>query len=121
MRGLLMISDFDSLLDWVCTVRNEVTEFMLLMKKRNGTFKYTLSGDLYPENTLSNLGANVFALKIFYALGIDDKEEINLVIDYVKRFQQSDGLFLDKFIFNRSFLRNFAASIKRRNFTNLTN
>ena len=121
MRGLLMTSDFDSLLDWVCTVKNEVTEFMSLMKKDNGTYKYTLSGDLYPEDTLSNLGSNVFALKILYVLGITKNDEIDVVIEHIKKFQQPNSLFSDPFVFKKSFLRNLVSSIRRGRLYNLTN
>ena len=39
-----MTNDLNSLLNWVCSIRTEVTEFISRMKKSGGTYKYSRTG-----------------------------------------------------------------------------
>jgi len=111
-------------IDWLYTLKDEVLNFLEYQKSKKvkGYYKYSYSGDLYDESMHWNVGSSVFALKIYYTLGIEKNQEIKDIANYIKSFyHQKDSLIYDDFIFKKSFLRNFLSSIKNKNYVNLFN
>jgi hypothetical protein len=109
--------------DWVFTLKPNVLKFLDEMKshKRRGYFRYSYSGDLYDERRKWNAGASVFAMKIYYTLGIKKDQAIEDAAQYIKSFQKTNGLIYDDLICRKTFLRNMFVSLKNRSFTNLLN
>jgi hypothetical protein len=111
-------------IDWLYTLKDEVLSFLehQKSKKVKGYYKYSYSGDLYNDSIHWNIGSSVFALKIFYTLGIEKNQEIEDTTNYIKSFyHQKDSLIYDDFIFKKAFVRNFLSSIRNKNFANLFN
>lgn len=104
-------------------LKENVLQFISEMKSPSldGYYRYSYSGDLYDENTHWNAGSSVFALKIYYTLGVEDDQVIDAAANYIKTFQHSDGWIYDNLIFRKSFLRNIWASLRNRNISSLWN
>jgi hypothetical protein len=104
-------------------LKNDVLQFMSEMKSKNvkGYYRYSYSGDLRDENIHWNVGSSVFALKIYYTLGVEDNEDIEAAANYIKTFQHRNGWTYDDLIFGKSFFRNALSSLKQRDFSNLWN
>lgn len=96
-------------LNWLYSLKSEVLDFLEHQKSKNskGYYSYSYSGDTKHWN----IGSSVYALKIFYILGIEKNEDIinasNLFI-----------IIMVKFIFNKAFI---ASSIKHKRWRNLLN
>ena len=110
-------------INWFHNLRENVLYFMEQMesKKRVGFYKYSFSGDFYSDDLEWNLGSSVFALKIYYTLGVNDSIKINNISNYIKSFQKQDNSIYDTLIYKKSYSRNFLSSIKHNNFDNLFN
>ncbi|SFO93778.1 hypothetical protein [Hydrogenimonas thermophila] len=110
-------------LNWIYTLKDEVLDFLehQKSKKVKGYYKYSYSGDLYDDSIHWNVGSSVFALKIYYTLGVSKNREIEEVANYIKSFYHKDSQIYDDFIFKKGFARNLLSSIKHKNFANLFN
>lgn len=105
------------------SLKSDVLQFMDEMKspKVSGYYKYSYSGDLYDETKHWNVGSSVFALKIYYTLGVEGNEDIEAAANYIKTFQHENGWIYDDLVFRKSFLCNICLSLKLRNFSNFLN
>lgn len=110
-------------LDWLNDLKDEVLHFLNHQKSitKKGYYKYSYSGDIYDDRINWNVGSSVFALKLYYVLGIEKNHIIQDTCRYIKKFIHSDGLIYDEFIYKKGFIRNFLASIKNKNFNDLLN
>lgn len=108
---------------WLKNIHGEVLNFLEYQKSfaQKGYYNYSHSGDMYNELIHWNLGSSVFALRIYYCLGIEKNQDIINACNYIKSFLHDDGMIYDDFIYKKSFTRNFLASIKNKNFSNLLN
>ncbi len=87
---------------------------------RKGYYLYSMSGDLYSDTFHWNVGASVFALKIFYTLGVKDSEEVQRAGEYILSFRHGSD-FYDRLIYTKTFTRNLIRAIKNRQLGNLAN
>ena len=110
-------------INWLHNLKENVFRFMEQMesKKREGFYKYSFSGDFYSDDLKWNVGSSVFALKIYYIIGLIDSTKINNISNYIKSFQKQDNSIYDSLIFKKTYPRNFLSSIKHKNFDNLFN
>lgn len=110
-------------LNWLYTLKDEVLEFLehQKSKKVKGYYRYSYSGDLYDETKHWNIGSSVYALKIYYTLGIEKNQEITDTANYIKSFYHKNGEIYDDFIFKKAFIRNIASSIKHKRWANILN
>ncbi len=108
---------------WLYSLKDRVMEFMDHQKSRrvSGYYHYSYSGDLYDESRHWNIGASVYALKIYYTLGREMDQDIIDAANYVKTFIHPDGTIYDDFIFKMGLIRTFLSSVKHRNWANLLN
>lgn len=108
---------------WLQGLKEKSLLFLASLKSttREGYYKYSLTGDLYSEKTHWNVGSSVFALKIFYTLGIAENEDIIKAADYIKSFQKDNGLIYDGFIYKKSIFFNMLESIRSVDFSNFFN
>lgn len=104
------------------TLKQDTLQFIrsLAGNHRRGYYRYSLTGDFYSETFHWNVGASVFALKTFYALGQDISDEIQAGADYIKTFRHGSD-FYDRLIYAKTFTRNLLRSAKTLNFQNLAN
>ena len=109
-------------LNWLYELKDEVKDFLSHQKSsvKKGYYHYSYSGDIYDESIDWNVGSSVFALKLYYLLGMEKNQYIINTIDYIKSFQSGDKIY-DHFIFKKGLIRNFLGSLKNKNFTNLLN
>lgn len=110
-------------LNWLYELKPQISMFLNDMRsqKNPGYYRYSYSGDIYDDEFHWNVGGSVFALKIYYTLGINDPELIEQACDYVKSFIHKDGLIYDDFIYKKGRVRNFLSAIKHNNLDNLFN
>lgn len=87
----------------------------------NGYYFYSYSGDYYKEDHHWNLGASVFALKIYSILGIKDYQIINPIIEYILSFVKNNGMIYDSLINRKGFIPNLVYSIRVKQYHNLFN
>lgn len=107
---------------WLSNLKNEVLNFLEHQKSKNkkGYYSYSYSGDIYDEKQQWNVGSSVFALRCYYTVGINNSKDIEDAKNYILKFQEHN-YFYDKFIYKKSFLKNFLLSIKNNEFFNLFN
>tara|TARA_Y100000590_G_scaffold470726_1_gene668678 strand:- start:148069 stop:149157 length:1089 start_codon:yes stop_codon:yes gene_type:complete len=109
-------------IDWIFSCKEKAKAFLTTMEtKTPGRYKYSFSGDLYPDNIHWNLGASVFALKIMYLLQIKDENKMQAAANYILSFKSSSSDIYDPIVFKKSFLRNFLGGLKRKEFNNFFN
>ena len=110
-------------LNWLFNLRPQVSNFLESMQSHNiqGYYRYSYSGDIYDDSLHWNVGSSVFALKIYYTLGIENPEAIQDASNYIKSFLHQNGLIYDDFIYNKGRLRNFLSAIKHNNLENIFN
>ena len=110
-------------LDWLYNLRPQVSNFLKVIQSQNvpGYYSYSYSGDIYDDSFHWNVGSSVFALKIYYTLGIENTEAIKVASTYIRSFLHQDGLIYDDFICKKGRLRNFLSAIKHNNLDNLFN
>ncbi len=110
-------------IDWIYTLKNEVIDFLKHQRssKTKGYYKYSYSGDLYDDSIHWNVGSSVFALKIYYTLGIQKNQEIINIANYIKSFNHKNSQIYDNFIYKKAFLINLLSSVKNKNFANIFN
>jgi len=111
-------------INWLFELKEKVPQFLekLKGKKIPGFFHYSLSGDLYDENTKWGLGNTVFAVKIYYTLNLLDQlslEERKAMADFIKSFQKEDGTIYDPLVKRKATLRNLLSSFKNFDFNNI--
>ncbi|MCK9378660.1 MAG: hypothetical protein M0P97_00765 [Candidatus Moranbacteria bacterium] len=103
-------------IEWLHTLKKNIPFFLKkIQSKKYGFFSYSLSGDIYDEKNKWGLGNTVFAIKIYYTLGLLDnlpKKEKRILSDFIKSFQNTDGSFHDPIIKNGLFLANIISSFK---------
>lgn len=109
--------------DWIFELKNKAPSFLEQMKGKKvpGFFKYSLSGDLYPESSKWGLGNTVFATKIYYTLGLLDKlpeEERKDIANFIKSFQDKNGEIADSLLREVAFFREKLSAIRHWNFNN---
>jgi len=104
-------------------LKQNVLPFVSQMKSRvvDGYYRYSYSGDLYDEKTHWNPASSVFAIKIYYTLGVEDSHDVDAAADYIKTFQHKNGWIYDDLVFRKPILRNALASLRQGNFSNLLN
>jgi hypothetical protein len=104
-------------------LKENILRFISFMKSHTveGYYRYSYGGDLYDEETHWNLAASVFAIKIYYTLGVEDNCDIDAAANYIKTFQYKNGWIYDNLVFRKSILRNALASLRQGNFSNLLN
>lgn len=91
-------------------------------RKTTGFYRYSMSGDLYGEETRWGLGNTVFAVKIMYTIGSLDTlstERRNALAEFIRSFQKADGTIIDPLIARRSRLSNLRDAIRSRCLGNL--
>jgi hypothetical protein len=110
-------------LDWLYNLRPQVSYFLETMQSQNiqGFYRYSYSGNIYNDSFQWNVGSSVFALKIYYTLGIENPKAIKAASIYIRSFLHQDGLIYDDFIYKKGRLRNFLSAIKHNNLENLFN
>jgi hypothetical protein len=110
-------------LNWIFNLRPQVSDFLKEMQSQNvsGYYRYTYSSDLYDDKIHWNVGSSVFALKIYYTLGIENSEAIKAASAYIRSFLHKDGLIYDDFIYKKGRLRKFLSAIKHANLDNIFN
>ncbi|MBN1392857.1 MAG: hypothetical protein JW947_08660 [Sedimentisphaerales bacterium] len=104
-------------------LKENMLRFISFMKSRTvaGYYRYSYSGDLYDEGVHWNPAGSVFALKIYYTLGVEDNRDIDAAANYIKTFQHTNGWIYDSLVFRKSAFRNAIASLRQANFSNLLN
>ena len=112
-------------INWLFELKTKVPQFLEKLKGRKvpGFFRYSLSGDLYSENVKWGLGSTVFAVKIYYILGLLDelsKEEKTAITGLIKSFQNKDGTIYDPLIKRKAFFREKLSAIKNFDFNNFS-
>lgn len=110
-------------LNWLYTLKDEVLSFMEHQKsnKIKGYYKYSYDGDLYDDYKHWNIGSSVYAIKIYYTLGIEKNQEIIDTSNYIKSFYHNNGLMYDDFIYKKAFIRNVASTLKHKRWANILN
>lgn len=104
-------------------LKEKVLQFVSQMKSGvvDGYYRYSYSGDLYDEKTHWNPAGSVFAIKIYYTLGMQNNHDVDAAANYIKTFKHKDGWIYDDLVFRKPILRNALTSLRRRNFSNLLN
>jgi hypothetical protein len=110
-------------LDWLYNLKPEVSGFLESMQshKIQGYYRYSYSGDIYDDSFNWNPGSSVFALKIYYTLGIENPEAIKSASTYIQSFFHQDGLIYDDFIYKKGRPRAFLSGIKHHSLENIFN
>lgn len=110
-------------LNWLYSLKDEVLNFMEHQKSNDtkGYYKYSYTGDLYNESKHWNIGSSVYAMKIYYTLGVEKNQDIIDAANYIKSFYHHDGQMYDDFVFKKAFIRNIASSIKHKRWANILN
>jgi len=111
-------------INWLFELKEKVPQFLEKLKGKRilGFFHYSLSGDLYDENTKWGLENTVFAVKIYYTLNLLDQlslEERKAMADFIKSFQKEDGTIYDPLVKRKATLRNLLSSFKNFDFNNI--
>ncbi len=113
----------DEIFLWVKGLKKEVLNLLseLESSRIKGYYRYSYSGDLYDE-TKGNIAGAIFALKILYIFGIKESDiRVKNAINYIISFKNSKGEIYDKLIYRKTFIRNFLASLYKKNYVNLLN
>lgn len=109
--------------DWIFQLKKDVPRFLERMKGARvpGFFRYSLSGDCFDECEHWGLGNTVFAIKIYYTLGLLDSvlpSERDDMKKFVLSFQSNHGMIFDPFIARRAFWRDKLSATKHQDFNN---
>ena len=109
---------------WILELKEKVPKFLeeLRGNKIPGFFHYSLTGDLYKESIKWGLGNTVFAVKVYYTLGLLDelpKKDKACIMDFIKSFQKEDGTIYDPLVRRKSFVMNFLLRSKELDFSNI--
>lgn len=104
-------------------LKNDVLHFLDHQQSKSypGYYHYSYSGDLFNPLAHENIAGSIFALKLFYMLGVTDEHIIKPLTDRVLSFQKSNGAIYDPSVFRKSFLRNAVAGLSRGKLQNLDN
>ena len=110
-------------LNWIFGLKQKIPGFLKKMKgqKIPGFFHYSLTGDLYSEHVRWGLGNTVFAVKIYYMLGLlnnltdEEKKEIG---NFIKSFQRRNGNFYDPLVKKLTFWKDKLSALKNLDFNN---
>lgn len=110
-------------INWIFGLKQKVPEFLEKLKKKKnpGIFHYSLSGDLYDESIKWGLGNTVFAVKIYYTLGLLDvlsEREKKEMANFIKSFQREDRTFYDPLVKKLTFWRDKLSSFRNLDFNN---
>lgn len=109
--------------DWLDDIQTKL--HFLLEHQRDqripGYFHYSYSGDLFHNDRRSNLVGSIFALKLYYMLGEERQEYLAPVIRRIFSFQKRNGTIYDKFVYKKSFCRNFISHVSKGQWQNLDN
>ncbi|MFX0134715.1 MAG: hypothetical protein ACFFDN_13830 [Candidatus Hodarchaeota archaeon] len=108
---------------WIFRLKEEVPQFLGKLRgyKVPGFFQYSLSGDLYNEDIKWGLGNTVFAVKIYFTLGLINglsEKEKKSIEDFIISFQNDDGTIYDPLVKRKSFFRTKLLAIKNLDFFN---
>lgn len=100
--------------DWICDVRNQIPLFIREMSVPSspGRFKFSLSGDVIPEDKHWGLGQTTFVARILYIFGLLDDVKRRELSEYILSFKGRDGYIYDREIEIRSRLPRFVSAIK---------
>jgi hypothetical protein len=107
-------------LDWIQEIKTKLPIFMESMKGKNqkGFYRYSFSGDYLCNKLNWGLGNSVFALKIYYSLGIIP-ENLSDIQDFIQRFQHENGEFYDPWVRQLSFPFRVYFALKERDINRL--
>jgi hypothetical protein len=110
-------------IDFILTLKEKVLKFIQHQKsnKIKGYYKYSYSGDLIDENKHCNVFGSIFALKIYFTLGIALNSDIYEAANHIKTFKNKNGNIYDKYIYNNSFLKNALLSLVNNDLYNIFN
>ncbi|MCZ6703541.1 MAG: hypothetical protein O6940_10950 [Ignavibacteria bacterium] len=112
-------------IEWLFNLKNEVPNFLNKLKcnKRAGFYHYSITGDYFDDSLKWGLGNSVFFLKIAYTLGLEKSREkdIKEAIDFIKSYQNTDGIFFDPFIEQLNYKSRVLHAIKNLDFSNIRN
>lgn len=105
------------------SLKSDILSFMEKMKYPDspGRYRYSLTGDLYDHAIRWNVGASVFALKIYYTLGIEINDEISAAAEFIRSFHDGAGRIFSPFIRKKSFVRNIKHCLKTHDLGNIFN
>ncbi len=112
-------------IDWLYQLKNKVPYFLDLLQEeaKPGFFRYSLSNDLQNHSTNWGLGNTVFAVKIYYTLGLLERlptKRRDSMSKFIKSFQDDKGFFFDPLIHKKSSLINIISAIKNVNLNNIS-
>lgn len=110
-------------MDWIYSLKEKVPKFLENMKGVfvPGFFKYSLTGDIYKEEKRWGLGNTVFAVKIYYTLGVLDnipKEEKQSMSAFIKNFQGENGTIYDPLVKRKAYFQEKAEAVKSLDLNN---
>lgn len=108
--------------DWLVGIEDRLFQFLKHQHsiKKDGYYDYSYSSDIYDESLKWNVGSSCFAMKLYYTLGVKDKEIIEPLVDNILSFSNGTKIY-DKVVYKKSFVRNFFSSIKNIKLSNLSN
>jgi len=107
--------------DFISNVRRNVPEFLDSLYKHNGFFSWSLNNDLYSSKEKWGLANAVFAVKLYYILGMLEQIPLkrkNEIISFIKNFEKKNGSINDPLVYKKISLLNKLVSIKHFNFSN---
>lgn len=112
------INEFE---EWIKELKIKTPQFLKKMRSKNsGFYRFSFSGDLYPEYVKWGLGNSIYSLKVYASLNIQPSKKSN-IFEFIKSFEQKDGFFRDRLISIFSFPLRFIYSIRNNDFLNLNN
>ncbi len=105
--------------DKIELLKTSVPAFLESLKGRKvpGYYRYSYAGDLYDDSRHWNCFSSVFALKIFYTLGVSRNSDIEKAAEYIKSFQKYDGTIYDKLIRRKSIPAYLLQALRNRSFS----
>ncbi|MBI4256904.1 hypothetical protein HY626_02510 [Candidatus Uhrbacteria bacterium] len=84
-----------------------------------GFYRYSVSGDLFGENTHWGLTSRVFATKILYMVDRLDETTSRDLISRIKTFENNDGSLFDPLLVKKSFLPSLLTSLRQQDLQGL--
>ena len=86
-----------------------------------GSYRYSLSGDLFPANYHFGLGNTVFAVRTKFILNMIGREDLIDAATYIKSFQTIDGYIFDPTVMRKSAFRRWYYAGRTLDFNNFFN
>jgi len=106
----------------ITDIRLKLPTFLKKMKGTvPGSYRYSLSGDIFPSNFEYGLGNTVFALRTKFIVNMIEEEDLTDASKYIKSFQDSDGYIYDRKVMKKSTFRRFYYAVRTLDFNNFLN